>query len=126
MTRTKKKVSISIGDPGHDKDMKNPAYRAAYENRRLIHEVALTVKSMRERAGLTQQRLAEAIGSSQPVIARLERGRDQRIPRFDLVRRIGLALGKQLKWVFEDVRNGEPLVEVKGRVRRIEDPHPEA
>jgi transcriptional regulator with XRE-family HTH domain len=95
--------------------MKDPVYRVAYETRRLIHEVALAVKSMRESAGLTQAQLAKAIGSSQPTIARLERGLDQRTPRWDLMKRIALALNKQLKWVFEDDtgNKNEPLVEVR-------------
>src|SRR5437660_10800292 len=110
----KRKARIAVGDVGHARDMANPVYRAAYENRRLIAEVALAVKSMRESAGLTQLQLANAIGSSQPTIARLERGLDQRTPRWDLVRRIGLALGKQLKWVFANPTDDAPLVEVEG------------
>lgn len=110
----KNKARISMGDPGHVRDMAdNPSYRAAYENRRLIHEVAIAVRGMREAARLTQEQLANAIGSSQPVIARLERGLDQRVPRFDLLRRIGLVLGKQLKWVFDEAtEETTPLVEV--------------
>lgn len=93
--------------------MKNPAYRRAYENHRLIKEVAIQVRAMREGAGMTQAQLASAIGSSQPVIARLERGTDQRAPRFDLLRRIGEALGKQLRLVFASPRRNAVLVEVE-------------
>lgn len=116
----KRKARIAVGDAGHARDMASPVYRAAYENRRLIAEVALAVKSMRESAGLTQAQLAKAIGSSQPTIARLERGLDQRTPRWDLVRRIGLALGKQLKWVFANPKDDDgSLVEVQdSRVNR--------
>ena len=97
--------------------MNSPGYRAAYENRRLIHEVAIAVRGMRESAGLTQQQLANAIGTSQPTIARLERGTDQRLPRWDLMRRIGLALGCQLKLVFMRTDKQGDLVEVEGRAR---------
>jgi DNA-binding XRE family transcriptional regulator len=114
----KRKARIAVGDAQHVRDMANPAYRAAYENRRLIAEVALAVKSMREGAGLTQAQLAKAIGSSQPTIARLERGLDQRTPRWDLVRRIGLALGKQLKWVFANPTDDPALVEIEAGSRR--------
>jgi DNA-binding XRE family transcriptional regulator len=123
MAKKKAKARIAVGDPGHDRDMKKPIYRAAYENRRLIQQVALKVRSMREGRGLTQEQLAKLIGSSQPTIARLERGLDQRVPRWDLLRRIGLALGKQLKWVFADPpedSDGEELVEVQTAHGRAE------
>lgn len=109
-----KKARIRIGDAGHEKDMARPAYRAAYENRRLIHEVAIAVRTMRESTGLTQQQLANAIDSSQPVIARLERGLDQRVPRFDLVRRIAEALGMRLRWVFAKPSKDATLVQIEG------------
>lgn len=110
----KKKARIGMGDRGHARDIKNPVYRAAYENRRLIAEVAIAVRSLRESANLTQAQLAAQIRSSQPVIARLERGLDQRVPRFDLLRRIGEAVGKQLKWVFANPSESTALVEVEG------------
>lgn len=83
-------------------ELKNPKFAEAFEARRLIHELAKTVRGMRETAGLTQAELAHRIGSSQPTIARLETGLDQRTPRWDLLYRIGKALGKQLKITFTD------------------------
>jgi len=72
------------------------------------------VKSMREQAGLTQAKLAKMVGVSQPMIARMERGLDQRTPRWETLRKIGLALGKQLKLSFVEADGDEPLVEVDG------------
>lgn len=72
------------------------------------------VKSMREQAGLTQVQLAKMVGVSQPMIARMERGLDQRTPRWETLRKIGLALGKQLKLSFVEADGDEPLVEVDG------------
>jgi len=113
MSDDKGKPRISFNNDRHARALRGSAeYRTAYENRRLIAEVAIAVKGMREGAGLTQQQLANAIGSSQPTIARLERGLDQRVPRFDLLQRIAWALNKQLKWVFADRAEGMPLVEV--------------
>ncbi len=121
----KGKARVTVGDARHAKAMENPVYRVAYENRRLIQEVAHAVRSMRESTGLTQQQLATAIDSSQPTIARLERGLDQRVPRWDLLRRIGLVLGKQLKWVFEDATGaGQELVRVSGKAVRVEGAKP--
>jgi ribosome-binding protein aMBF1 (putative translation factor) len=114
MATTKKKAKIVLGDAGHAEAMKRPAYREAYETRRLIAEVALEVRRLRENAGLTQKQLATAIGSTQPVVARLERGSDQRVPRVDLLRRIAVACGRQVKIVFVHPTIGTRLVEIEG------------
>ena len=79
-----------------------------------MHEVAIVVRSMREQASLTQAQLAKLVGVSQPMIARMERGLDQRTPRWETLRRIGLALGTQLKLSFVEADGDEPLVEVDG------------
>ena len=44
--------------------------RATEENRRLVRELA----AERERQGLSQERVAAALGTKQPNVARLERG----------------------------------------------------
>jgi len=44
--------------------------RAAVETRRLVRELA----SERERQGLSQEKVAAALGTKQPNVARLERG----------------------------------------------------
>ncbi len=104
---------------------KDPEFRHHFEQRRLIHEVALTVRGMREASGLTQVELAKLTGTSQPMIARLEKGLDQRTPRWDTLHRIVLALGKRLKLVFHDSRKKQaPLVEVKGKYRPTRRAHP--
>jgi hypothetical protein len=54
------------------------------------------------------------IGVSQPMVLRMERGLDQRTPRWETLRKIGLALGKQLKLSFVEADGDEPLVEVDG------------
>ena len=97
----------------------SPEFRHHYEQRRLIHEVALAVRRMREEAGLTQVQLARAIGTSQPTIARLEKGLDPRTPRWDTLSRIAGALGKQLRLTFEERAGGSPeFVEVRPRRAR--------
>lgn len=88
--------------------LENAEFRRHYEQRRMVLEVAIAVRAMRVEAGMTQKQLADVIGSSQSVIARLEQGRDQRAPRWDTLYRIAGALGKQLKLVFV----------AKGRSRR--------
>ncbi|ABC81659.1 helix-turn-helix domain-containing protein [Anaeromyxobacter dehalogenans] len=86
-----------------------------YEQRRLVHDVAIAVRSMRENAGLTQAQLAEIVGTSQPSIARMEKGLDQRTPRWETLHKIARALGKNLRFSFEDADDGaDVLVEVNG------------
>jgi len=45
---------------------------------------------------LTQSELAQKAHTTQPVIARLERGSDFRIPSLELLGRIAYALGKEI------------------------------
>jgi transcriptional regulator with XRE-family HTH domain len=69
---------------------------------------------MRMDAGLTQAQLAALIGVRQPMIARVERGSDPRTPRWDVLRRLGLALGKQLVLEFVSSNATQPLVRIDG------------
>lgn len=94
--------------------LKNRETRAHFEQRKLVHEVAVAVRAMREQAGLTQAQLARMIGASQPMIARMEKGLDQRTPRWETLRKIAVALGRQMKLSF--VKDDDaPLVEIDGR-----------
>jgi DNA-binding XRE family transcriptional regulator len=115
--RRKKTPSRTAGlawDTYVGKQLADPAFRQAFEQRRLVHEVAIVVRNMREQAELTQAQLAKLVGVSQPMIARMERGLDQRTPRWETLRKVGLALGKQLKLTFVEADGEEPLVEVNG------------
>jgi transcriptional regulator with XRE-family HTH domain len=96
--------------------MKDPEFRYHYEQRKLVHEVALAVRAMRKQARKTQAQLAAMVGVSQPMIAKIEKGIDQRTPRFEMLGKISIALGKQMRLSFMD-RDEEPshLVEVNGR-----------
>ena len=94
--------------------MKDPEFRRAYEARMVVAEVAMAVRRMREEAGLTQAQLAALIGVKQPMIARVERGSDPRTPRWDVLRRVGLALGKQLVLEFVTSSRRIPLVQIDG------------
>ena len=91
----------------------DPEFRRAYEQRRFIHETALAVRQLREKAGLTQVELAKRVGVSQPVIARLEKGQDQRAPRFETLRRIGEVFGRQVEVVFSNKKSKVPMVLVE-------------
>jgi DNA-binding XRE family transcriptional regulator len=61
-------------DEVFSKAEKNPGWKAAYE--KAGHEVRLAIQiaKAREKAHLTQKQLAEAIGTTQSAVARIERG----------------------------------------------------
>src|ERR1700733_5102130 len=61
----------------HKKWMKEPKYRKAYEALEEEFVLASAVMDVRNRAGLTQQQLARKMGTTQPVVARLESGRSR-------------------------------------------------
>jgi len=99
--------------------LSDPAFRGAYDQRRTVHEIAAAVRTLRTRAGLTQQELARRIGASQPMIARMESGSDTRTPQVETLWRISRAVGRQLRLSFlgEQPKAGakrQPLIEVKG------------
>jgi len=115
----RKKARGLGGDGFLATQLADPEVRHHFEQRRLIHEVALAVRGMRAGAGLTQAELARRIGTSQPTIARLEKGLDVRTPRWDTLQRIAVALGRQLKLRFAPATDRAPLVEVGTTRRRL-------
>ena len=61
----------------HRKWMKEPKYRKAYDALEKEFVLASAVIDVRNRAGLTQEDLARKMGTTQPVVARLESGRSR-------------------------------------------------
>jgi ribosome-binding protein aMBF1 (putative translation factor) len=59
----------------HQKWMKNPKYREAYEEQRAEFELANELIRARAKAGLSQADIAESMGTSQSAIARIESGK---------------------------------------------------
>ena len=115
--RTAKSEQAGPGIPFGDwlaGELKDPEARHHFAQRRMAHEVALAVHAMRERAGLTQVELAKRIGSSQPSVARIEKGLGYRTPQWETLEKIARALGKQLKLAFIEADESEPLVEIDG------------
>ncbi|MEI6127796.1 MAG: helix-turn-helix transcriptional regulator [Pseudomonadota bacterium] len=54
--------------------MKNPAFKKAWRALDAEFELLESMLKLREKAGISQQRLAEKIGTKQPALSRLERG----------------------------------------------------
>ncbi|MBI1865190.1 MAG: helix-turn-helix domain-containing protein [Nitrospirae bacterium] len=78
------------------KQSKDPEFAAHLERARLRVAIARAIKDARERAKLTQAELAEALGTTQSAIGRMESLRDKRLPSLDLLARIAAATHRRL------------------------------
>jgi ribosome-binding protein aMBF1 (putative translation factor) len=76
---------------------KSSSLRILYEEERAKTEIARLVRTVRERAGLTQRELAKRAQTTQAVIARLELGTDRRTPSIALIARLLHAAGAKLE-----------------------------
>lgn len=57
-----------------DESMKDPKFKKAWHDLDSEFELIESLLKAREKAGLTQEELAEKIGTKQPALSRLERG----------------------------------------------------
>lgn len=83
----------------HKKWMAEPEYRKAYDALEEEFALAKAVIDARNRAGLTQAELARKMGTTQPVIARLEGGHVR--PSMRTLERFAKATGSRLLIRFE-------------------------
>lgn len=83
----------------HKQWMKEPKYRKAYKALEEEFVLASAVMDVRNRAGLTQEELARKMGTTQPVVARLESGRTR--PSMRTLERLAEATGSRLLISFE-------------------------
>ena len=90
----------------HKKWRKEPKYRKAYEALEEEFVLASAVIDARNRAGLTQQELAKKMGTTQPVVARLESGRVR--PSMRTLQRFAEATGSRLLISFEPRKGKRP------------------
>ncbi|MGA2076495.1 MAG: helix-turn-helix transcriptional regulator [Terriglobia bacterium] len=79
--------------------MHEPKYRKAYEALEEEFALAKAVIRARNRAGLTQEKLARKMGTTQPTVARLESGRTR--PSMRTLQRLATATGSRLLISFE-------------------------
>lgn len=73
-----------------DRRMAEPGAVEVYEGVRLAYELGRAVRALREERGLSQRRLADASGMTQPAVARLEAGGT--MPTLPVLERIAHAL----------------------------------
>jgi predicted transcriptional regulator len=83
----------------HRKWMKQSKYRKAHEALEEEFVLASAVIDARNRAGLTQKALAKKMGTTQPVVARLESGRVR--PSLRTLERLARATRSRLRIHFE-------------------------
>ena len=86
------------------RDFADPEFVMLYQEERARSELALAVAKARQAAGLTQAELAKRVETTQSAIARLESGRDRRMPSLPLLARIAAATGRRLIVGFEKKR----------------------
>ena len=104
------KKHIAIGDLV-SKWTKDPEKQTALENARrwlsddLLKDEAITVRTYRLKQGWSQLQLAQAIGSSQPHIARIEKGTENLT--IDTCRRLATALGLDMNTLDLALRHQE-------------------
>ena len=79
------------------KGLANPAVKAEFESVRPEYEVLDEFLKIRAAKGLTQSQIAEKIGTTQSVIARLESGKSKHSPSIATLSRYAEALDCQLE-----------------------------
>jgi transcriptional regulator with XRE-family HTH domain len=86
-------------DTLHNQWMKEPEYRKAYDALEGEFALAAALIKARADADMTQEQVAEAMGTTQAVIARLESGRI--MPSTRTLERFARATGMRLRISFE-------------------------
>jgi ribosome-binding protein aMBF1 (putative translation factor) len=98
VAKTRDALKIIDGITGDD-----PALKAMIEEETIHVEVARMIYDARTRAGLTQQQLADLIGTKQSVIARLEHA-DYEGHSLSMLQRMATALHQRLEIRFVPAR----------------------
>jgi predicted transcriptional regulator len=86
----------------HEADMKDPAYRAAYEGLAAETALVMALIKARSRAALSQAEVATRMGTTESVVSRLESGRVK--PSTRTLERYAEAVGHRLLISLEPMR----------------------
>jgi len=84
-----------------NQNMKDPNFAELYQKEQRINNIAKMIRDIRKKTGMTQSEFAKEVQTTQPVIARLEGGKDSRTPSIDLLMRIAHAAGTRLNIRFQ-------------------------
>ena len=102
MAKTKDALKILIRVTGEDSQL-----RETIEEETLNAHAARLIYEARTAAGLTQQQLADLVGTKQPDIARLEDA-DYQGHYLTMLHRIATALNQRLEIAFAPAANDQP------------------
>ena len=83
------------------KALKNPEVKAEYDALSSAYEMKRQMIQMRKKAGLTQQQMAELLGTKKSNISRLESVSTENSPRLATVEDYARVLGYTIKVEFE-------------------------
>jgi len=76
--------------------LQNEEFAILFEKEKIVNTIARLIVEMRQKEGITQVELAEKAQTTQPVIARLEKGLDSRVPSLELLSRIARAFNREI------------------------------
>jgi HTH-type transcriptional regulator / antitoxin HipB len=79
-----------------NRELKNNDFKLLFDEHKFYLQIAHLISDLREKTGLSQLDLAKKASVSQPMIARLEKGDQQRTPTFDTIYKILKALGYEM------------------------------
>jgi ribosome-binding protein aMBF1 (putative translation factor) len=96
-----KKSKTKMAKPFFDKMLRDPEIKMLYEQQKAKTHIAKAVRTVRTRAGLTQEELAKKMKTTQSVIARLESGTNQRSPSLDILARVAAACDAEFEFGFK-------------------------
>lgn len=69
-----KKIKVRTFKNRLSEDLKDPEFRAHYQEERQALMLAMKIAKLREKKGLSQQQMAKLMGTSQQAISRIESG----------------------------------------------------
>ena len=87
-----------------EKALAKPKVRAAYEELGPAYEMKRQMIAMRREAGLTQEQMAERLGTKKSNISRLESVSSEVSPKISTIDDYARALGYRVKVEFEQLR----------------------
>lgn len=80
-----------------ERELQDEEINFMFDEKRFYLSVARLISNLRAKAGISQAELAKLAKVSQPLIARLESGDQNRTPTFDTLFKILKALGYKLE-----------------------------
>ena len=85
------------------KTKRSREFQVAFEETKMHLKIARLVEELRLREGMTQAQLAKKARISQPMIARLEKGDQDRIPTLATINKVMYALGHEVDLVIKRI-----------------------